>query len=189
MNKRAIELSIKHKLSHVGSVLTTIPILEEIYQQRRFTDAVVLSNGHAGLALYCANEKYYGIDAEETLLKHGVHPVRDPERMIDVSTGSLGQGITVALGIALSGRETHCVISDGECAEGSVWETLRIKDDLKVDNLHVHVNANGFGAYKTIDIDKLEQRLKAFTDVKIHRTHTKGLEDHYRIADETWLQR
>ena len=62
----------------------------------------MLSSGHAGLALYVVLEHFYGIDAEHLLKTHGIHPERDLENFIDVSTGSLGLGITIATGIALS---------------------------------------------------------------------------------------
>lgn len=54
-------------------------------------------------------------------------------------------GITVAVGraIANQNRNVYCMISDGECAEGSVWEALRFSNDYGVSNLHIYVNANG----------------------------------------------
>ena len=69
-------------------------------------------------------EKYQGVNAEELFLKHGGHPHRDEENGIYCSTGSLGLGITVAVGRALANknRTVYCLISDGEAAEGSVWE-------------------------------------------------------------------
>ena len=76
-------------------------------------------------ALYVVLEKYFGIDAEELLEKHGHHPHRDELNKLHCSTGSLGQGITVAVGRAIANpnRDVYCLISDGECAEGSVGST------------------------------------------------------------------
>lgn len=191
--RRALQISYDHKLSHIGSVLTALPIIDEIYGKRLPTDRFILSSGHAGLAQYVCTEKYYGIDAEETLQVHGIHPVRDPQRMIDVSTGSLGQGISISLGIALAdrARDVWCVLSDGECAEGVVWESLRIKRQLALDNLYVDVNANGYGAYGVVDVDDLEKRLHAFDpSVRVHRTELpdvdflKGLKAHYHVMSE-----
>ena len=54
------------------------------------------------------------------------------------------------------------VISDGECYEGSVWEALHFAEEAKLDNLKIYVNANGYAAYREVDIENLEQRLKSF---------------------------
>ena len=120
LNKRILDISIKHKLSHLGSCFTTLPIILEIFDKKKEGDSFVLSNGHSGLAYYVVLEHYYGIDAEMLLVKHGIHPERDLPNMIEVSTGSLGLGITIASGIALSNpsKKVYCIISDGESAEG-----------------------------------------------------------------------
>lgn len=196
--KRALQITYDHKLSHIGSVLTTLPIVDQIYQNHQIGNRVVLSNGHAGLAQYVALEKYFGIDAEETLVKHGIHPVRDSERMLDVSTGSLGQGITVACGLALANRlrKVDVVISDGELAEGSCWESLFFAEREHLDNLRIHVNWNGFGAYR--ETDKMTHNLVSFfPNVEMHRTwgyvpnvdFLKGLKAHYHVMSESDYQR
>ncbi len=195
---RLLELSIKNNLGHIGSCMTTIPILYEIYSKKTDSDSVVLSSGHAGLALYVILEHFVGLNAQELLDKHGIHPDRDLENKIDVSTGSLGLGITVAVGMALGNKsnKVYCVISDGECAEGSVWESLRFIDDYGIDNIEVHCNANGWSAYQSVDTNKLEKRLKSFYDkVVVHKTDVNEiikwktpLSAHYTPLDETSLQ-
>ena len=173
LNKRILEISIKHKLSHLGSCFTTLPIIYEIYSKKRSEDKFVLSNGHAGLALYVVLEHFYNVDAEHLLETYGIHPERDIENFIDVSTGSLGLGITIATGMALanSNIKVYCIISDGESAEGSVWEALRFIDENQIKNIEVHANINGWAAYKPVDSDKLSQRLKLFLpEIKIHNT-------------------
>lgn len=196
--KRLLELSIKNKLGHIGSCMTTLPILYEIYSKKTNKDCVVLSNGHAGLALYVVLEHFFGLNAQELLDKHGIHPNRDLKNKIDVSTGSLGLGITVAVGMALGNtlNKVYCVISDGECTEGSVWESLRFIDDYGVDNIEIHCNANGWSAYQSVDVNKLEKRLKSFYDkVIIHKTDVNEiikwktpLSAHYTPIDEESLQ-
>jgi transketolase len=173
LNKRILEISIKHKLSHLGSCFTTLPIIYEIYSKKRSEDKFVLSNGHAGLALYVVLEHFYNVDAEHLLETYGIHPERDIENFIDVSTGSLGLGITIATGMALanSNIKVYCIISDGESAEGSVWEALRFIDENQIKNIEIHANINGWAAYKPVDSDKLSQRLKLFLpEIKIHNT-------------------
>ena len=96
-------------------------------------------------------------------------------------------GVTVAVGRALANpdRDVYCLLSDGECAEGSVWEALRFAYENKVTNLKLYVNANGWSAYDTVDLDYLENRIKAFhPDVNYVRTTVehfglKGLHAHY----------
>lgn len=188
MERRVIELSHKHNLSHIGSCLTALPILDHIYKTKEPNDVVVLSSGHAGLALYVVLEQYEGRDAEKLLKKHGIHPCRDVENGIFVSSGSLGQGITVAVGYALGGRTVHCVISDGECAEGAVWEALAFIHKKNLKNIKVHVNINGFSAYDAVSKWNLWWRLKAFWwPVKIWFTQSPyftGLEAHYKTLKE-----
>jgi len=153
LKKRIIEISYKHKLSHLGSNLTAVGIIDEIFSEMNEEDKFVLSSGHAGLALYVVLEKYYGTNAEDTFNHHGVHPDRCSKCRIDVSSGSLGHGIGIAVGYALANPKinVYCLMSDGECSEGSVHEALRIKFEQKVDNLKVYVNYNFWGAYKHID--------------------------------------
>jgi len=173
LNKRILEISIKHKLSHLGSCFTTLPIIYEIYSKKRPEDKFVLSNGHAGLALYVVLEHFYNVDAEHLLETYGIHPERDIENFIDVSTGSLGLGITIATGMALanSNIKVYCIISDGESAEGSVWEALRFIDENQIKNIEVHANINGWAAYKSVNTEKLTKQLKSFLpEIKIHNT-------------------
>jgi transketolase len=173
LNKRILEISVKHNLSHLGSCFTALPIIYEIYNKKKPEDKFVLSSGHAGLALYVVLEHFYGVDAEHLLETHGIHPERDLENFIDVSTGSLGLGITIATGIALANPniKVYCVISDGESAEGSIWEALRFIDDENLSNIEIHANLNGWAAYKEVNTEKLTDKLKTFLpNINIHYT-------------------
>jgi transketolase len=162
--KRIIDITYAEKLSHLSSCLSALPILEEIYAKKKDDEVFILSNGHAGLALYVVLEKYYGIDPVMLLHKHGIHPSRDLENHLYCSTGSLGSGLPIAVGHALANPEknVYVMISDGECAEGSIWESLRYIHERKIKNIHVYVNINGLGAYDSIDINYLSKRLLAF---------------------------
>lgn len=164
LTRRLIDITYQERLSHLSSTLSALPIIEEIYEQRQNDEVFILSNGHAGLALYVVLEKYYGIDPVAMLHKHGIHPGRDLENHLYCSTGSLGSGLPIAIGHALAcpDKNVYCMISDGECAEGSIWEALRFINDNKINNLHVYANINGMGAYDSIDTLKLSNRLQAF---------------------------
>ena len=193
LKKRILEIAYKNKLSHLGSYFSCVDIIDNIFSKMQSEDIFILSCGHASLALYVCNEKYFNIDAEKIFLKHGGHPYRDEKNKIFCSTGSLGLGITVAVGraIAKKDRTVHVLISDGECAEGSVWEALKTIKELSINNIIVHVNINGYAAYREVDKDYLAQRLKAFLpEIVIHYSDVeqypflKGLNAHYHIMSE-----
>src|SRR5581483_4634993 len=148
LKKRILDISYKHKLSHIGSCLTAVDIIEEIYKTKKEEDIFVLSCGHAGLALYVILENIYGLDAEELFKKHGVHPNKCIEDKIYCSSGSLGHGLPIAIGMALANKERkiYCLISDGELAEGSIWESLRFINEQQINNIEIYVNINGYSA-------------------------------------------
>jgi len=191
--KRILEISYKHKLSHLSSCITAVETIDKIYSLKKNDEPFILSNGHAAIALYVVLEKYYFIDAEQLFLKHGTHPNRDLKNKIYASSGSLGHGIGIATGMALADRtkNVYVMLSDGECAEGSVWEALRIAGELRLENLRVTINANGHSAYSNLDIDLLDSRLQLFYPTLVVRTNLNqfpswinGIEGHYVVMDE-----
>lgn len=164
LRKRILEISHSLHLSHLGSCLSAVDLIDAVYRVKRNDEKFILSNGHAGLALYVILEKYGLIKDPKLFRKLHVHPDRNIKLGISVSTGSLGQGLPIALGMALSNRSrnVYCMISDGECTEGSIWESLRLVGELKISNLKIILNANGWGAYSKISLPSLIKRLKAF---------------------------
>jgi len=190
--KRLLNICYERQLHHLGSYFSALQIIDQIYSEMDKEDIFILSNGHAVVALYVILEKYYGLDAIELHEKYGDHPKRNELDKLHCSTGSLGMGVTVAVGRALANpdRDVYCLLSDGECAEGSVWEALRFAYENKVTNLKLYVNANGWSAYDTVDLDYLENRIKAFhPDVNYVRTTVehfglKGLHAHYTNFNE-----
>ena len=116
-----------------------------------------------------------------------------PDRGGDVhcSTGSLGMGFPIALGMALARpeRTVYCVSSDGEWAEGSMWEALRLMVDIPVPNIQLWVIANGYSAYDKVSIKDLEDRIlpfmkKAMGQILVYRPepipYLEGVAGHYR---------
>jgi len=164
LERRIIDISYEERIGHLSSNLNAVNIIDEIYNTKKNDDVFILSSGHAALALYAVLEKYHNLNAKELFHKHGVHPHRNVEDKIFCSTGSLGMGLTVAVGHALSDRNKNvwCLLSDGECSEGSIWESLRFIYESKLDNLQVYVNVNGMSACDFIDSEYLVQRLKTF---------------------------
>jgi transketolase len=190
VEQRIIDISYREKIGHLSSNLNAVNIIEEIYKNRQPNEPFILSSGHAALAWYVVLEKYLGKDAEHLFHKHGVHPHRNVEDGLPCSSGSLGMGLTVACGYALAdrGRRVHCLISDGECGEGSIWEALRFIYEAKLDNLEVYVNVNGMIAYDFIDKEYIIRRLQAFLPrINIRETappdwsFAKGILTHYYV--------
>lgn len=119
-------------------------------------DRLVVSKAHASIALYPMMRKAGLIsdaDIERGLFGPGAvlfkHPERDPSRGFEVSGGSLGMGLGYATGLALALRRDRlpsrvfCIVGDGECDEGSVWESAAFAGHNQLSNLVVVVDANG----------------------------------------------
>lgn len=184
---RILGISKKLKLAHIGSCLTSVNIIDEIYKIKGDDEKFILSSGHAGLALYVVLEKYYGFDAEKLYLKHGMHPNRDIADKIYCSTGSLGMGLMIALGMAVADRtqNVYCLISDGECFEGSIWEVSNATAKYNVTNLKIYLNYNGLAAYQHVD-ENILTKVHSILPITIRRTHVEqyglnGLSAHYVI--------
>jgi len=193
LRQRILDIAYNNKLSHLGSYFSSLEIIDEIYNKINKDDIFILSSGHAALALYVCLEKYYGLDAEVLFKKYGGHPHLDEENKIYCSTGSLGLGLPVAVGRALANtsRDVYVLISDGECAEGSIWESLKIIYEMNIKNIHVYVNINGYAAYDSVNVDYLVQRLLAFLpNINLRYTNVeqyhflKGLNAHYHIMSD-----
>jgi transketolase len=163
LRRRLYEILHKSHSSHIGSCVSVVDLIDAVYTVKKPEEMFVLSCGHAGLALYTVLEKF-GILKNLDMDKLHFHPDRNKADGIDVSTGSLGQGLPIALGLALAdkNRKVYCVISDGECAEGSIWESLRVAGKLNLNNLIILVSVNGWGGYDPISSEELKRRFSGF---------------------------
>lgn len=191
LKQRVLDISRMKGLSHVGSCISTLPILHYIYETKNTDDIVLLDNGHSSLAWYCVLEAYYGYDAEELLKTHGIHANYDPAHGIMASNGSLGHasGISIGYCIANPDIDIYTIISDGSAMEPELGAALRIAHDLKITNWKIHANFNGFTAVKKIDLDYLEQWIKGYDfPVTFHHTSNgEGLDSvagHYKILEK-----
>ena len=191
--ERIVDIAYAEKLSHLGSYFSSVGIIDDIFSLKEKDDIFILSAGHCALALYVVLEKHLGHDAHTLFKKHGGHPHLCEEDDIYCSTGSLGMGVTVAVGRAIANpeRTVHCLISDGECAEGSVWEALKFIYENNIKNIKIYVNVNGYAAYDSVDTKYLVERLKVFLpDIEIIYTEVgtfpflRGLNAHYHIMSE-----
>ena len=199
LRRRILEISYKYRLSHIGSCITAVGIIDEIYKIKKENESFCLGNSHAALALYVILEKFYGFNAEKLYEKHGTHANRSVSEKIFVSGGSLGTVEPIALGIAISNPliNVYLLSSDGGMMEGSCWETLRFKSDNKINNLKWYINCNGYGAYCEIDYETLKKRIKCFCrDVKVTKTDYRnfgflnGIDAHYiKITNEKFYNK
>lgn len=141
-------------------------------------DYFVLSKGHAGPALYStlAIKGYFPREELKTLNQNGTrlpsHPDRLRTRGVDATTGSLGQGISIAGGMALShrlagrGNRVFCIVGDGELNEGQCWEAFQFIAHHGLNNLTVFVDWNKQQLDGTLDeivcAFNLEEKFRAF---------------------------
>lgn len=183
-----VMMSYKSSSSHVGSSLSVIDILTVLYfeilninignYKDKDRDKLIMSKGHAAAALYATLARK-GFIKKEMLNTYTIdksnlsgHPKRNSIPGIEVSTGSLGHGLSIACGIALANKEdnikskTIVIMGDGECNEGSVWESAMFAVAKKLDNLIVIIDSNklqGLGRVKEVtSIDSLNEKWKAF---------------------------
>lgn len=151
--------------AHIGAGLSCVEILAALYggimrydasnPRDMNRDRFVMSKGHGAISYYAALCEA-GFFSEETLFTFDVNggslpgqPVRNLDLGIEVSSGSLGIGLSVAVGMALDakrqGRSNHVyvLLGDGECNEGSVWESVMSASRYHLDNLVAIVDWNG----------------------------------------------
>ena len=184
VRRRVLDLSKRANVGHIGSSLSVVDILVALYSGGldaspgdRDRDRFMLSKGHAALALYCTLRATGRLDDQDlntfcedaSLL--GVHPEHALPG-IDFSSGSLGQGLSVATGSALaarmegSSRRSFVLLSDAECNEGAVWEAVAFAAHHKLANLIAIIDLNGQQAFgytrEVIDLDPLAARWRAF---------------------------
>lgn len=140
------------KGGHYGGSLSVADILLTLY--RTFDgDRIILSKGHAAIALYAVLSRIGRIDAPlSDYASFGSplegHPDMTALSAVDFSTGSLGQGLAVGLGMAIAlrgtGSRVWVVLGDGECQEGQVWETAMLAARVEAESLVAVVDVNGF---------------------------------------------
>lgn len=154
------------KNAHIGGALSICDILAVLFNgiinlnKKNFTetdrDKFILSKGHSTLSYY-AILKEMGFITKEELSNYENkntflfgHPVRNLDKGIEFSTGSLGMGISLGVGAALASKvllknnKIYVIVGDGECNEGSVWEAAMSASKYKLDNLIVIVDKNNF---------------------------------------------
>jgi len=161
------KLAMEHKEKHIAPSLSSVDILVALYEGIiKEEDKFVLSKGHGCLSWYIVLRRK-GFCPE---IKG--HPDRDPKNGIFCTTGSLGHGLPMAVGMAFArkykkrGGRIFVLMGDGECQEGSVWESLNLARRYCLDNLTIIVDHNKQQALAMIcDVmgqDNLKEKFKVF---------------------------
>lgn len=161
------------KSGHPGGSLSIADVLTYLYfekmnidpanPEKSDRDRMVLSKGHAAPALYSvlANRGYFDTELLKTLRHIGSvlqgHPDKKHIPGVDMSSGSLGQGISAATGMALSAKHfgdnfrVYTIVGDGESEEGQVWEAAMFAAAKKLNNLTAFVDVNGLQIDGTVE--------------------------------------
>jgi transketolase len=171
IRRKFLEMHYEAKAGHVGTGLSGIDVLTCVYGSwLRPDDVFILSKGHGASSLYATLHHYGRLTDEQlgTYYKDGTllpaHPAARALPAIPAATGSLGHGFPIAAGMAYAHKHVHasgsrvaCLVSDGECDEGSIWEAALFAGHHRLDNLTVVIDANGLQGFgRTEDVMSLE---------------------------------
>jgi len=186
LRKKILDTVYQAQASHIGSCFSIVEILSSVYMsvdiekiknKQKDRDRVVLSKGHSVAALY-ATLNHFGLLSNEELgtyykndsllIGHVSHRVPH----IEHSTGALGHGLSVALGISVGlktrkiNSRVYVIVGDGELHEGSNWEALMLTGHLKLDNLCALIDYNKLSGIGQIDsccsLEPLKDKLESF---------------------------
>lgn len=183
-----IEGTYNAKAGHPGGSLSAADVFAYLYEKEMRVDPknpkwddrdrLVLSKGHCAPGLYAALA-YKGFFPVEDLktLRHidsylQGHPNMNTVPGVDMSTGSLGQGISVAVGMAKGAKylgkdvNIYSVLGDGEIEEGQVWEAMMFANQYKLDNLCIIIDCNGLQidgpCSEVMSAEPIDEKVKAF---------------------------
>jgi transketolase len=174
LRKKILTSSYKSQAGHIPSAFSILEIVYCLYKKHLTNDEFfVLSKGHGCLALYAmflemgfiTENEFYSFCSYDSIL--GGHPHRNKHEKIHASTGSLGHGLPICVGAAMSNKllnneeKVYCLLGDGECNEGTVWESAMIAENLKLNNLICLIDENK-SQTRSMPTNKLEDKFKAF---------------------------
>lgn len=181
--RQIIEMVYEGGAGHIGGALSIIDLMT--YTYARYVDfdnteraKVVLSKGHVTPALYTILFEAGIIQREEFKTFRNVnsrlqgHPSVKCLPEVDATTGMLGQGLSIALGMAMAKKlkgsddKVFAIIGDGELHEGQIWEALSQASHMKASNLYALVDLNGLSSHDPValvnNIEPIDERFKSF---------------------------
>ncbi len=185
---RVLKMLQMSRASHIGGNYSMADLLAVLYgkvlnvdpQNPSWSerDRFILSKGHAAAVLYAVlgERGFFPLDVLDGFYKNGSmlagHSTHTAVPGIEISTGSLGHGLSVATGMALAAKRdgkahrVFCLLSDGECDEGSTWEPILFAPQHKLDNLIAIIDYNkiqSLGSVKEVmELEPLADKLRAF---------------------------
>lgn len=186
IRKTIINMANASSSPHVGSALSCADIISTLYFKimkitkpvTKDRDYFILSKAHSAMALYSTlyEKKFLDKNIIDGYYQNGgtlpAHTDRDTSEFIEISGGSLGHGLPIALGIANSiklnneSNKVFVLLGDGEMQEGSVWEAAMLAPKLKVDNLTIfidHNNLQGYGrATELVEFYPVKEKWESF---------------------------
>ena len=188
IRRNGLEMTHISHGSHIGSVLSVAEIIAVLYSsvlnvdpkqpKKPDRDRLILSKGHAGSAVYAALAEtgFFPVEQLKTHYANGSilsgHVSHKGVPGVEVSTGSLGHGLGVGTGMALGAKmdgaqwRTYVVLGDGECDEGSVWESALQAAQYKLDRLIAVVDYNHMQSLASVEdtlrLEPFEQKWKDF---------------------------
>lgn len=171
IRKLILEVSYLKQSPHVGSSLSCVEITLSAYMKKlseskksKMHTKIVFSKGHASLALYATLSELDLIpsNALENYNENGSHFYGHVSKLasehVELTTGSLGHGLPYSVGLALADNLSHVsdseiivIMSDGECNEGTTWESALIAAQFKLKNLHVIIDRNRLQSLKSTE--------------------------------------
>jgi transketolase len=179
--KKIVELSYKRKEGHLGSSLSILDLLYVLYKNflplktntnENDFNRLILSKGHASLGLYAVLD-YFNLLEEDINnfclfdSKLGGHP-SDQLNAVEASTGSLGHGLPIGVGMAIGYKiiqniksRIYVIIGDGEMNEGSIWEALLLASNHKLNNLTCILDYNRSND-RALKLDNIQLKVEAF---------------------------
>jgi len=188
IRRHGIEMTHISHGSHIGSILSVADIIAVLYSdiaklnpndpKMPDRDRIILSKGHAGAAIYAAlaEKGFFNVDELKTHYADGSrlsgHVSHKGVPGVEMSTGSLGHGICVAVGMALAAKKDNkshkvfVICGDGECDEGSVWEAAMFAAHYRLNNLIAIIDHNKMQSLdfceNTISLAPFADKWKAF---------------------------
>ena len=212
IRRNGLEMSHISRGSHIGSVLSVAEIIAVLYTsvlnvdpkepKKPDRDRLILSKGHAGSAVYSALAEtgFFPVEQLKTHYANGSilsgHVSHKGVPGVEVSTGSLGHGLGVGVGMALGAKmdgaqwRTYVVLGDGECDEGSVWEAALQAAQYKLDRLIAVIDYNHMQSLATVDetlrLEPFEQKWKDFgwNALSVNGHDTEALQKAFDWAKE-----
>jgi len=188
IRRNGLEMARLSRGSHIGSVLSVAEIIAVLYTsvlnvdpkepKKPDRDRMILSKGHAGSAVYAALAEtgFFPVEQLKTHYANGSilsgHVSHKGVPGVEVSTGALGHGLGIGVGMALGAKmdgaswRTYVVLGDGECDEGSVWESALQAAQYGLDRLIAVVDYNHMQSLTTVDktlrLEPFEQKWRDF---------------------------